>query len=66
MNRFSFHAFVSWSPVIVQLGHSVYGLVGREVSAAQIDALLAARRANRAGPPRAGQPRLDRRTARSG
>ena len=41
MNRFSFHAFVSWSPVIVQLGHSVYGLVGGEVSAAQIDELLA-------------------------
>ena len=47
MNRFSFHAFVSWSPVIVQLGHSVYGLVGGEVSEAQIDELLAARRANR-------------------
>ncbi len=43
MNRFSFHAFVSWSPVIVQLGHSVYGLVGGEVSAAQIDDLLAVR-----------------------
>ena len=47
MNRFSFHAFVSWSPVIVQLGHSVYGLVGGEVSESQIDDLLAARRANR-------------------
>ena len=47
MNRFSFHAFVSWSPVIVQLGHSVYGLVGRAVSDAQIDELLAAHRANR-------------------
>ena len=58
MNRFSFHAFVSWSPVIVQLGHSVYGLVGGEVSASQIDDLLAVRRA-KARPPRVGQPRLD-------
>ncbi len=61
MNRFSFHAFVSWSPVIVQLGHSVYGLLGAEVSAAADrrpagGAPLAAGRA-----PRAGQPRLDRR-----
>ena len=48
MNRFSFHAFVSWSPVIVQLGHSVYGLLGAEVSAAQLDALLAAHRSQRA------------------
>ena len=47
MNRFSFHAFVSWSPVIVQLGHSVYGLLGAEVAEPQIDDLLAARRANR-------------------
>ena len=31
MNRFSFHAFVSWSPVIAQFGHSVYGLLGSEV-----------------------------------
>jgi hypothetical protein len=44
MNRFSFHAFVSWSPVIVQLGHSVYGLLGAEVPSARIEALLAARR----------------------
>ena len=35
MNRFSFHAFVSWSPVIVQLGHSMYGAAGdRGVAAA--------------------------------
>jgi hypothetical protein len=47
MNRFSFHAFVSWSPVVVQLGHSVYSLLGSEVSAAEIDALAAARRAGR-------------------
>ncbi len=47
MNRFSFHAFVSWSPVIVQLGHSVYGLLGAEVAPAQIEALLAARRSHR-------------------
>ncbi len=28
MNRFSFHAFVSWSPVIQQFGHSLYGPIG--------------------------------------
>jgi hypothetical protein len=47
MNRFSFHAFVSWSPVIVQLGHSVYGLLGVKVSQEQVDELMAARRAKR-------------------
>ena len=47
MNRFSFHAFVSWSPVIVQLGHSMYGVLGAEASPPRIDALLAARRAGR-------------------
>lgn len=47
MNRFSFHAFVSWSPVITQLGHSVYGLLGAEVSSKQVKALLSERRANR-------------------
>ena len=47
MNRFSFHAFVSWSPVIVQLGHSVYGLLGAEVSQQQVDELMVARRAKR-------------------
>ncbi|MHC4179124.1 MAG: sigma factor-like helix-turn-helix DNA-binding protein, partial [Planctomycetota bacterium] len=47
MNRFSFHAFVSWSPVIVQLGHSVYGLLGAEVSQREVDELIAARRAKR-------------------
>lgn len=47
MNRFSFHAFVSWSPVIVQLGHSVYGLLGTEVPKRKIDALAKARRASR-------------------
>lgn len=47
MNRFSFHAFVSWSPVIVQLGHSVYGLLGAEVSPQQVDELIAARRVKR-------------------
>ena len=48
MNRFSFHAFVSWSPVIAQFGHSVYGLLGTEVSREQVEELLAERRANRA------------------
>ncbi len=47
MNRFSFHAFVSWSPVIVQLGHSVYGLLGADVAPAQLDALLAKHRSQR-------------------
>ena len=37
MNRFSFHAFVSWSPVIAQFGHSVYGLLGTEVSPGQVE-----------------------------
>ena len=47
MNRFSFHAFVSWSPVIAQFGHSVYGLLGADVSPGQVE-LLVKRRANRA------------------
>jgi len=47
MNRFSFHAFVSWSPVIKQMGHSVYGLVGQNVSEREVEALIAARRAKR-------------------
>jgi hypothetical protein len=46
MNRFSFHAFVSWSPVIVQLGHSVYGLLGGKVSRREVQELLARRREN--------------------
>ena len=44
MNRFSFHAFVSWSPVIAQYGHSVYGLLGTEVSPGQVEELLVRRR----------------------
>ncbi len=48
MNRFSFHAFVSWSPVIAQFGHSVYGLLGAEVSPEQVEEVLARRRADRA------------------
>jgi hypothetical protein len=47
MNRFSFHAFVSWSPVIVQLGHSVYGLLGTRVPRQKLDALAKARRSTR-------------------
>jgi hypothetical protein len=47
MNRFSFHAFVSWSPVITQFGHSVYGLLGTEVSPQRVDELLVQRRTNR-------------------
>ncbi len=48
MNRFSFHAFVSWSPVIAQFGHSIYGLLGAEVSRERVQELLAKRRASRA------------------
>ncbi len=48
MNRFSFHAFVSWSPVITQFSHSVYGLLGAEVAEGQVKRLLAERRAARA------------------
>jgi hypothetical protein len=48
MNRFSFHAFVSWSPVIAQFGHSIYGLLGADVSKEQVQDLLAKRRASRA------------------
>jgi hypothetical protein len=47
MNRFSFHAFVSWSPVIAQFGHSIYGLLGADVSAEAVKELLAKRRAGR-------------------
>jgi hypothetical protein len=47
MNRFSFHAFVSWSPVIQQFGHSLYGPVGAQIAQAQVDNMLARRRANR-------------------
>jgi hypothetical protein len=47
MNRFSFHAFLSWSPVIAQYGPSVYGLVGADVSQEQIDRLIADYRAGR-------------------
>ena len=48
MNRFSFHAFVSWSPVIEQFGHSLYGPVGASVTQEQVDDILAQRRTNRA------------------
>ena len=46
MNRFSFHAFISWSPVIVQYGHSIYGLLGAEVSSQRVKKMLVERRAN--------------------
>ena len=60
MNRFSFHAFVSWSPVIVQLGHSVYGLLGAEVPEAEDRGAGQGPPRQPHGPPRAGRPRLDR------
>jgi hypothetical protein len=48
MNRFSFHAFLACSPVIAQYGHSVYGLLGAEVSPAAVQSLIARHRAQRA------------------
>ncbi|MBN1908860.1 MAG: hypothetical protein JW818_03900 [Pirellulales bacterium] len=48
MNRFSFHAFVAASPVIVQYGHSVYGLLGANVSRRAVQALVRRRRIERA------------------
>jgi hypothetical protein len=48
MNRFSFHAFISWSPVIEQFGPSLYGLLGAHVNQAKVDAMQAQRRAGRA------------------
>ncbi len=47
MNRFSFHAFLAWSPVIAQLGHSVYGLLGTSATTRQLKSLSARRRAER-------------------
>jgi hypothetical protein len=47
MNRFSFHAFISWSPVIAQYGHNLYGLLGAAVSPQQLEELHAERRAQR-------------------
>jgi hypothetical protein len=47
MNRFSFHAFLSWSPVITQFGNSVYGLSGTKVSKRELDKLLVSRLAER-------------------
>jgi hypothetical protein len=48
INRFSFHAFVACSPVIRQYGHSIYGLLGANLSATQVESLAARRRAERA------------------
>jgi hypothetical protein len=47
MNRFSFHAFLSWSPVIAQFGPSVYGLLGARFTKDQQNKMLAVARANR-------------------
>ena len=47
MNRFSFHAFVASSTVIKHFGHSVYGLIGTEVSNREIESLIARRKAGR-------------------
>ncbi len=47
MNRFSFHAFLAWSPVIAQFGHSVYGLLGASATAGQLKSLSSRRRASR-------------------
>jgi len=48
MNRFSFHAFVACSPVIVQYGHSIYGLIGADVSGDEVQTLIDKRREQRA------------------
>jgi len=48
VNRFSFHAFVACSPVIAQYGHSVYGLLGADVSAETVKSLVARRWRERA------------------
>jgi len=48
MNRFSFHAFLACSPIIAQYGHSVYGLLGAQVSPAAVESLIARHRAARA------------------
>jgi hypothetical protein len=47
MNRFSFHAFLACSPVIAQFGYSVYGLLGTQITADQVRALVTQRRAER-------------------
>jgi hypothetical protein len=47
MNRFSFHAFIASSGVISQYGHSVYGLLGADVSAKTVQSLARRGRANR-------------------
>jgi len=48
INRFSFHAFIASSPVIAQYGHSVYGLLGADVSDDTVRSLVDRRRAQRA------------------
>ncbi|MFW6124756.1 MAG: hypothetical protein ACOC46_01300, partial [Pirellulales bacterium] len=48
MNRFSFHAFLAWSPVVTQFGHSIYGLLGVRAGTEQLERLDAKRRAKRA------------------
>ena len=47
MNRFSFHAFVSWSPVIASWAQRLRAF-GADVSPGQVEELLVKRRANRA------------------
>ena len=48
MNRFSFHAFVSWSPVIAKYGPQHLRPAGQRVSQRQVEDLLAKRPASRA------------------
>jgi hypothetical protein len=49
MNQFSFHAFLSSSPVIAQYGPGVFGLLGAKVSPATIKTLVAKARGERSG-----------------
>jgi Sigma-70, region 4 len=41
MNPFSFRSFVCWSPVIMQFGNNVYGLLGSKVGRQELDAMTA-------------------------
>ncbi|MGW8256373.1 MAG: sigma factor-like helix-turn-helix DNA-binding protein [Thermoguttaceae bacterium] len=43
MNRFTFHAFLSWSPVIAQFASSIYGVVGFKPKANVLEKAVAAR-----------------------
>ena len=60
MNRFSFHAFIASSGVISQYGHSVYGLLGANVSAKTVQSLARRGRSQSHARSRVGLSRDDR------